>query len=141
MRKAVLIPLGALKIKVQLFCADAHCMGPGKAELLEAIGREGSISAAGRAMGMSYRKCRVLVDRMNRTFAQALVETRFNGASGQGARLTPLGREVLGGFRDLERRVRQAAAESEARLFLLARLRAEPLAAQRDAGLADLGDT
>lgn len=52
-----MLPLGPLKIKAQLFCADAHCMGSGKASLLEAIDRERSISAAGRAMGMSYRKC------------------------------------------------------------------------------------
>lgn len=122
-----MIAIGPLKVKVQLFCASAHAMGPGKADLLEAIDREGSISAAGRSLGMSDRKCRMLVDRMNRTFVEPLVETRFNGGAGRGARLTDLGREVALGFRIIEDRVREAAEASPHRRRLLERLRQSPL--------------
>jgi len=105
-----LIVSGPLKVKLQLFCADQHAMGPGKADLLEAIDREGSISGAGRAMGMSYGKCWLLVDSMNRVWSEPLVETRFSGGPGQGASLTDLGREVLAAFRRLEHDVEDAAS-------------------------------
>ena len=64
--------LGALKLKAQLFCGEEPAMGPGKADLLEAIARTGSISAAGRALGMSYRRAWLLVDAMNRCWAEPL---------------------------------------------------------------------
>lgn len=54
--------VGALKLKLQLVCGDGFALGPGKADLLDAIAREGSISAAGRALGMSYRRAWLLVD-------------------------------------------------------------------------------
>ncbi len=127
-----MIIIGPLKVKVQLFCAAAHALGPGKADLLEAIDRLGSISAAGRDLGMSYHKCWMLVDRMNLTFIQPLVETRFNGGSGRGARLTDLGREVVLGFRVLETRVREAAEASPHRQWLVNRLRASPAPAASD---------
>ena len=79
--------MARLKLKLQLYCGDEIAMGPGKADLLEAIAREGSISAAGRAMGMSYRRAWLLVDTMNRCFAEPLVETH----SGSGARVTAAG--------------------------------------------------
>ena len=66
--------LGKLKIKAQLYCGDELAMGPGKADLLEAIDREGSISAAGRAMGMSYRRSWLLVDGMNRLTGEPLLD-------------------------------------------------------------------
>lgn len=77
-------------------------MGPGKADLLDAIAREGSISAAGRAMAMSYRRAWLLVDAMNRCWREPLVETRPGGASRGGAWLTPFGREVLTQYRALQ---------------------------------------
>ena len=63
--------MARLKLKLQLYCGDEIAMGPGKADLLEAIAREGSISAAGRALGMSYRRAWLLVDTMNRCFRAA----------------------------------------------------------------------
>jgi molybdate transport system regulatory protein len=101
-------------------------MGPGKADLLEAIDREGSITAAGLALGMSHRKCLMLVDRMNRTFIGPLVETRDNGGPASGARLTDLGREVALAFRVMEDQVRQAAEASPHRQALVERLRPVP---------------
>ena len=55
-----------LDLKVRLMLGDEIAMGPGKADLLEAIEREGSISAAARALGMSYRRAWLLVETMNR---------------------------------------------------------------------------
>ena len=91
-----------LKIKLQLYCGDEIAMGPGKADLLEAIDREGSISAAGRALGMSYRRTWLLVDTMNRCWRQPLVETSPGGAARGGARVTPFGHDVLRRYRALQ---------------------------------------
>ena len=77
-------------------------MGPGKAELLEQISRAGSISAAARAMNMSYRRAWQLVDAINESFAQPLVVTETGGKSGGGARLTSFGSDVLKRYRKIE---------------------------------------
>ena len=95
-----------LKVKIQLFCGDEIAMGPGKADLLEAIVREGSISGAGRALGMSYRRAWLLVDAMNRCWREPLVATTPGGAVKGGARLTPAGEDIL---RHYKRLVEQAA--------------------------------
>lgn len=94
--------VGALKLKLQLACGDAYALGPGKADLLDAIGRDGSISAAGRALGMSYRRAWLLVDEMNRCFAAPLVETLRGGGRERGARLTAAGMDMLAAYRELE---------------------------------------
>ena len=85
--------------------AGAHpAMGPGKAELLERIVTTGSISAAARAMQMSYRRAWQLVEAMNRDFSEPLVATETGGKRGGGARVTAMGRDVLARFRALEAR-------------------------------------
>ncbi len=96
---------GHLKLKAQIFCGEEPAIGPGKADLLEAIDREGSISAAGRAMGMSYRRTWLLVDSMNRCWAEKLVDTIAGGGTTRGARLTETGRIVLDAFRSLEQQM------------------------------------
>jgi molybdate transport system regulatory protein len=118
-----MIVVGPLKIKAQLFCGDWHAMGPGKADLVEAIDREGSVPAAARALGMSYRKSWMLVERMNSAFVGPLVLTRRNGGPAKGATVTDLGREVVSTFRALEAAVRAAAEASPHRRQLAARLR------------------
>ena len=80
-------------------------MGPGKAALLQAIRRTGSISAAGRELGMSYRRAWLLVDTMNRCFAAPLVEAQ----SGSGAHVTPAGETALADYLALAERTEQAA--------------------------------
>lgn len=100
----------ALKLGLRLDFTPGGRLGPGKADLLEAIASTGSISGAGRAMTMSYRRAWLLVDDLNRMFRQPLVEAQPGGAQGGGARLTPLGREVLGHYRAVERTVLEAAA-------------------------------
>ncbi|MBB3954966.1 winged helix-turn-helix domain-containing protein [Novosphingobium sediminicola] len=91
-----------LKIAIRVMSGDEIAMGPGKADLLEAIDATGSISAAGRAMDMSYRRAWLLVDAMNRCWASPLVETMPNGAARSGARLSLAGRKVLDAYRALQ---------------------------------------
>jgi molybdate transport system regulatory protein len=117
-----------LKLKAQILCGEEIAMGPGKADLLDAIDREGSITKAGRAMGMSYRRAWLLVDAMNRCWAAPLVETSAGGAKGGGARLSETGREVLTAYRALEAAIAGAAHDGEATLARLART--EPLPTQ-----------
>lgn len=98
-----------LKLKVQLYSGEEIAMGPGKADLLEAIRAHGSISAAGRAMGMSYRRAWLLVDAMNRCWQQPLVETSPGSAHGGGARISAFGETVLQHYRALQARIDAAA--------------------------------
>jgi len=90
-----------LKLKLQLMCGDEIAMGPGKAELLRQIDRTGSISGAGRAMGMSYRRAWLLADTMNRCFRHPLVEAHPGSGSKAGARLTAAGRSALEAYEGL----------------------------------------
>jgi molybdate transport system regulatory protein len=95
-------------------------LGPGKADLLETIGATGSISAAARGLGMSYKRAWLLVDTMNRCFRAPLVESAKGGSAGGGAQLTKLGAEVLRRYRSMERRaVRGASADLTALKRLL----------------------
>jgi molybdate transport system regulatory protein len=121
--------VGPLKLKAQLLCGDELAIGPGKADLLEAIQSEGSISAAGRRLGMSYRRTWLLVDAMNRCWAEPLVEATPGGGEHRGARVTPAGREVLAAFRALEAAVAEAA-NGEALKRMTDRLLAAPRQAQ-----------
>ena len=93
---------GALKVKAQLYWGSERALGPGRADVLEAIAREGSIRAAGRSLGMSYRYIWLLVESMNRCFRDKLVESATGGARGGGASLTETGKEVLAAYRALE---------------------------------------
>lgn len=120
--------IGPLKLKIQLFCGDELAFGPGRADVLEAIEREGSISAAGRSMGMSYRRTWLLVDSMNRCFQDRLVETASGGRHGGGAVLTEAGRVVLADYRALEAQM-ETASEGAALAGMRAALRDTPLPA------------
>lgn len=96
---------------------DANvAIGPGQADLLEAIGATGSISQAGRCMGMSYRRAWLLVQKMNAHFAEPLVETAKGGTKGGGARLTGTGREVATCYRQMETRAAEILAPEMDRL-------------------------
>ncbi len=121
--------MARLKLKLQLYCGDEIAMGPGKADLLEAIAREGSISAAGRAMGMSYRRAWLLVDTMNRCFAAPLVATQPGGGKTSGARLTAEGEAALAAYRALSAQVEGGVAGADYDA-LEAAIRPHPLPAQ-----------
>lgn len=121
--------VGPLKLKAQLLCGGELAMGPGKADLLDAIAAEGSISAAGRKLGMSYRRSWLLVDTMNRCWAEPLVETTAGGGQSKGARLTEAGREILAAYRALEAQIVKAA-ESGPLKSMAEKLRPEPRPSQ-----------
>ena len=89
-------------IRIGIPMGEHYAMGPGKADLLEAIQETGSISAAGRKLGMSYRRAWLLVDEMNKCFREPLVQARMGGAKGGGAEVTDLGREALRRYRALQ---------------------------------------
>src|ERR1700684_495304 len=103
-----------LTIRIDL--SPSSALGPGKIRLLELIGETGSISAAGRAMKMSYRRAWMLVDELNHMFREPLVEARPGGAHGGGARLTDTGTSVARCYREIESNVHANSAEHIASL-------------------------
>jgi molybdate transport system regulatory protein len=98
------------RLTLRLDFPGARWLGPGKVKLLEAIAGTGSISAAGRSLGMSYRRAWLLVDDLNRCFRMPLVQTHLGGRAGGGAALTALGEAVVGHYRMIEKAAEQAAA-------------------------------
>lgn len=89
---------------------EGRALGPGKIRLLEHLAETGSISAAGRAMGMSYRRAWLLIASLNQTFHDPAVETRGGGAGGGGATLTPFGQALVAGYRAMEQATATAIA-------------------------------
>ena len=95
------------KIQARLMLDEEIAFGPGKADLLDAIHATGSISAAGKQLGMSYRRAWLLVDSINRCFMRPLIETATGGSHGGGARVTDMGLDVLKRYRQLQEEVQQ----------------------------------
>jgi molybdate transport system regulatory protein len=85
-------------------------VGPGKVDLLEAIAATGSITAAAKQLGMSYRRAWLLVDTMQRCFKQPVVDAEAGGQRGGGTALTPLGAEIVRRYRECEALAAKAAA-------------------------------
>ena len=94
-------PLPTLSLRIDL--DDEGRIGPGKIRLLENIQQFGSISAAGRAMDMSYKRAWDLVDEINRICNQPAVERQTGGKNGGGAALTPFGLSLVARYRKIER--------------------------------------
>jgi len=90
--------------------ASTLAIGPGKIALLEAIHDTGSITAAARKLGMSYRRAWLLVDETNRCLAAQAVHTAAGGQQGGGTVLTPAGLDLVQGYRSLERETTVAVA-------------------------------
>lgn len=114
---------GRLRARLRFVLEPDIALGPGKADMLEQIRETGSISAAGRLMGMSYKRAWLMVESMNRCFRRPLVEAAKGGTRGGGARLTPVGEEVLAQYRRMEAK---AAKAIQAELRALQRLAAPP---------------
>jgi molybdate transport system regulatory protein len=106
-------------LRFRLILGESIVIGPGKADLLAAIADTGSISAAGRSMGMSYKKAWYLIDTMNRCFCEPLVLASKGGSGRGGAQLTLTGEKVLALYRTIEAR---AAASAKVELDELASL-------------------
>ena len=113
-----------LQPRIRILIGSATALGPGKVDLLEAITASGSISAAARAMGMSYRRAWLLVDAMNRCFDDNLVITSTGGRGGGGARVTPLGGEVLRRYREMEAKAQDSVRGEVAAFAGLLNMRA-----------------
>lgn len=109
------------RMRLRLIAAGGAWLGPGKAELLEGIAATGSIAAAGRRMGMSYKRAWGLVETLNGMFTGPLVVTSRGGAGQGGAEVTALGREVLARYQAIVAKAAAAAAEDCAALGALMR--------------------
>lgn len=111
----------AIRTVIRLDFPPADRLGRGKIELLEHIRDTGSISAAGRAMDMSYRRAWLLVDALNGMFEEPAVERQRGGKQGGGAQLTPFGEDLVARFRQMEQRA--VAAMQDDLAWLAARRR------------------
>jgi molybdate transport system regulatory protein len=119
-----------VELTLRLRCGSEIAMGPGKADLLEAIRAQGSISAAARTMEMSYRRAWLLVDAMNRCWKEPLVATLPGRAHGGSARLTAQGEAVLMHYRTLQASL-GVAVDGTDRAALIEALLPEPRSSQR----------
>jgi molybdate transport system regulatory protein len=113
---------GMPRVRISIVFESGARIGPGKAALLESIRDTGSISAAAREMGMSYKRAWLLLDSMNQAFTELVVRAAPGGAGGGGATLTAFGAEVLERY---NRILDHAAATAADDLTALAR-RARP---------------
>ena len=95
-------------LSIRIDFDDEGRLGPGKVTLLEQIDSEGSISAAGRAMNMSYKRAWELVSEINESFSEPLVAAQTGGKSGGGAVLTERGQELIRHYRAIERKALSA---------------------------------
>ncbi|WP_188911519.1 winged helix-turn-helix domain-containing protein [Salinarimonas ramus] len=109
-------PAASPSLRIRIVFGDEAMLGPGKVDLLEGIRASGSIAAAGRGMGMSYKRAWSLVEEMNRVFREPLVSSARGGAQGGGARLTAAGEAVLTHYRRLEEITASAGEEPIAAL-------------------------
>ena len=91
-----------MHFRLRISRGDDIAIGPGKIDLLEAIARTGSITAAAKALGMSYRRAWLLLDTMNRCFREPVVDTATGGKGGGGAQITVFGKTVLKSYRAME---------------------------------------
>jgi molybdate transport system regulatory protein len=119
------MPKAVAKTRIRVLLGSAFAIGPGKADLLQAIAQTGSISAAARSMDMSYRRAWLLIDTMNQCFRKSVVDTATGGKGGGGAHITPFGRAVLRRYRVIEVRAAAAIAH-DIKLFTREFLRKTP---------------
>lgn len=97
------------RFRVQL--KHAVAIGPGKADVLQAIAETGSIAESGRRLGMSYQRVWSLVRAMNNDFIEPLVHTQRGGNAGGGAQLTPTGLKVLTIYSEIAQEAERAIAK------------------------------
>ena len=109
------------RLRIRIVFAEDEMIGPGKAELLERIERTGSIAAAGREMGMSYKRAWMLVGTLNAMFREPVVDSTRGGPGVGGAVLAQNGRRVLALYRAFEAEAAEAGASQIAQLSALLR--------------------
>lgn len=105
----------AVIVRPRVYIGDSIILGPGKIDLLRLVGETHSIAAAGRALGIPYKRAWQLVESLNKGFGRPVVITVIGGKGGGGTSLTPLGQELLNRYTALEQRINaESAAELEA---------------------------
>jgi len=105
----------AVLVRPRIYIGDGIAIGPGKIDLLRAVGETRSIAAAARSLGVPYKRAWLLIDSLNVGFGRALVETATGGKGGGGASLTTLGQQLVTAYDALEKRLNtEAAPELEA---------------------------
>src|SRR5467141_4960005 len=114
------------RVRISIVFESGARIGPGKAQLLESIRDTGSVSAAAREMGMSYKRAWLLLDSMNQAFTEAVVTAAPGGSGGGGATLTRFGAEVLERYRRIDDQAAATAADDMAALARRARPEAGP---------------
>ena len=105
-----------LQVRIRLNVGEDIALGPGKIKLLELIDETGSISAAARSAGMSYRRAWLLVETMNACFVEPLVTTETGGTRGGGAMVTALGRKIAKLYKTICQDAESATASGAKRL-------------------------
>jgi molybdate transport system regulatory protein len=98
------------RLTLRLDFGPGQAIGHGKIRLLEAIRDYGSISAAGRSMGMSYRRAWLLIDELNHIFEEPVIDSKHGGSGGGGAALTQFGHRVVQRYRSIEVKAHDAVA-------------------------------
>jgi molybdate transport system regulatory protein len=122
---AMLAVMARLSVRID-FEPSGSALGPGMAELLERVGRLGSIRQAAASMDMSYRKAWLLLKGMQQTFGGAVVVTETGGAAGGGAQLTELGHRLIKSYRAIQLKAARATADEVKLLSALVRDSAPP---------------
>jgi molybdate transport system regulatory protein len=110
-----------VRFRMRIRSGDAVALGPGKVELLEAVREHGSISAAARSLGMSYRRAWLLIDELNRSLKAPATHSEQGGQSGGGCTLTPVGETIIRLYRDVEVEAQRSCARQIAELTRLIR--------------------
>jgi molybdate transport system regulatory protein len=106
----------SIRPRLRVMVGNEIALGPGRVELLELIEKTGSLRAAALQMGVSYMRAWNLVRYTNKYFCQPLVEATRGGRVGGGARLTDAGREIIAGYRQMERKSQRAIEQMWAKL-------------------------
>jgi molybdate transport system regulatory protein len=98
------------RLTIRIDLGDESAFGPGKARLLELVDEKGSIRAAARAMGMSYRRAWILLQDIEFVLGAKAISGEIGGAGGGGSSLTPLGRSVVEKYRAIEAQAARSVA-------------------------------
>lgn len=120
------------RLFVRVIVGNRRLIGPGRADLLDQLDRTGSISAAARAMRMSYRRAWLHIDDLSHQLGRPIVETAQGGRRGGGAVLTETGRTLLNAYRRMQKRACDAAERDLEALVRLAKRNAKGPTAPRD---------
>jgi molybdate transport system regulatory protein len=118
--------MSGIRLTVRVDFGSDRALGPGKIKLLETIGKTGSITQAGRALGMSYRRAWLLVDDLNHSFREPVVIKQPGGVQGGGATLTKFGRELITKYRAIETKATAMATRQLQELEISLRKPAPP---------------